>query len=323
MPKAPPQTPVSANPRVLVALPGQDAQPWVQALQAALPAAQLQVWQDHTPAATGWADWALVWRAPQAFFDAQPQLRAIFAAGAGVDALLRLRLPAHARVFRLLDAGMGAQMAEYVAQGVARFCRGLAQAEADLAQGRWRVPPLRRPADCRVGVLGLGVLGQQVALTLSHAGYPVQVWSRSAHRDSELHTVHGPDGLDALLARSDVLVNVLPLTAQTENLLDAHRLAQLPRGAYLINVARGAHVVDADLVTALRAGQLSGALLDVFRQEPLPPEHPFLHTPGLTCTPHLSARTLLDESVAQIAQQARAYALGLPVAGEVDLQRGY
>ncbi|GAB4398019.1 MAG: glyoxylate/hydroxypyruvate reductase A [Rhodoferax sp.] len=307
--------------------PNIDPAPWLVGLHAAMPQATVSVWQPGDLA----VDAALVWQPPQVFFDQQPRLRAVFSLGAGVDALLRLRLPPGCRVFRLEDAGMAVQMAEYVAQGVARQLRGLAQAEADLALGHWAQPPLRLREDCTVGLLGLGVLGRRVAQVLQALDYPVLAWRRSAGQGGNpsvepldgLAVFTGADGLDALLARSQVLVNLLPLTPETENLLDAQRLGRLPRGAYLINVARGAHVVDADLIALVRSGHLSGALLDVFRTEPLSPTDALLHTPGITCTPHVSARTLPGRSLKNIVAQVAAWAAGQPVAGEVDRKRGY
>jgi glyoxylate/hydroxypyruvate reductase A len=272
----------------------------------------------------------VVWAPPQAFIDEQPGLKALFNIGAGVDALLRLRLPPGMRVVRLDDAGMSVQMAEYVCQAVIRHFREFDVAEADMAAGKWAFRKPRSRADFAVGIMGLGVLGSRVAQALQVFEFPVNGWSRSAKPATGalagVHSFAGDAQLPDFLAASRVLVNLLPLTAQTENILNHANLLQLPAGAYVINVARGAHLVDADLLALLASGHLAGATLDVFRTEPLPAGHPFWPHPKLTLTPHTSARTLRDESVAQIARKIRALETGQPIsslAGVVDTSLGY
>lgn len=293
--------------------------PWLAGLQAALPQAQISVWQPGAPA----ADYAVVWAPPQVFFDQQPQLKGIFNIGAGVDALLKLRLPPQAQVVRLEDAGMAVQMAEYVCQAVVRHFRELDFYEAETRAGRWTLRPPRTRAEFPVGVMGLGVLGARVAQALAHFEFPVLGWSRSAKALPGVRSFHGPAQLETFLAASRVLVNLLPLTPETENLLNVTTLSRLQPGGYLINVARGAHLVEADLLALIASGHLAGATLDVFRTEPLPAEHPFWRCPQITLTPHTSARTLRDTSIAQIAAMIAAFEHGEPVNGRVDVQRGY
>jgi glyoxylate/hydroxypyruvate reductase A len=272
------------------------AEPWLAQLRAAFPQAQVELWQ---PGAAP-ADYALVWAPPQQLLDEQTALKALFNIGAGVDALMQRRLPPGVPIFRLDDAGMAVQMAEYVCQAVIRHFRGLDRVQADAREGRWQQPkPLRR-SDFPVGVMGLGVLGQRVLAALKVFEFPLLGWSRTPHHLDGVRTYSGPGQLNEFLAGTRVLVNLLPLTAETENILNRQTLSQLKPGGYLINVARGRHLVDEDLLAVLASGQLSGATLDVFRQEPLPAEHPFWRHPAITLTPHTSARTLRDESVAQI-----------------------
>ncbi len=295
---------------------------WVPALQSALPSAQVFAWQPGAPA----ADYAVVWKPPQAMLDEQaPGLRAIFNTGAGVDALLRLRLPPGVPIIRLDDAGMAVQMAEYVCQAVIRYFRELDDIEHDMRAGHWATRKPRLRSDFAVGVLGMGVLGERVARALAGFDFPVNGWSRTtkAQCTPGVRHFHGDGQLPAFLAASRVLVCLLPLTPGTENILNRNTLAQLPPGSYLINVARGAHLVDDDLLGLLDNGHLAGATLDVFRSEPLPQEHPFWRHPKLTLTPHTSARTLRRESVAQIVGKIAALERGEPVAGLVDAQRGY
>ena len=305
--------------KLLFCCAGTKPEPWIAGLRAALPAADVAVWEPGAPA----ADYAVVWAPPQAFLDEQPGLRAVFNIGAGVDALLKLRLPPTARVVRLDDAGMSVQMAEYVCHAVIRHFREFDGYEADVRQGRWSYRKPRSRADFAVGVMGLGVLGSRVAQALRVFEFPVNGWSRSPKALDGVGGFSGGEGFNDFLAASRVLVNLLPLTPDTQDILNRDTLSRLQPGGYVINVARGAHLVDEDLLALLDEGHLAGATLDVFRTEPLPAGHPFWTHPGMTVTPHTSARTLRDESIAQIAGKIRALEQGEPIAGIVDPVRGY
>lgn len=305
--------------KLLFCCAGTKPEPWIAGLRAALPAADVAVWEPGAPA----ADYAVVWAPPQAFLDEQPGLRAVFNIGAGVDALLKLRLPPTARVVRLDDAGMSVQMAEYVCHAVIRHYREFDGYEADVRQGRWSYRKPRSRADFAVGVMGLGVLGSRVAQALRVFEFPVNGWSRSPKALDGVRGFSGREGFNDFLAASRVLVNLLPLTPDTQDILSRDTLSRLQPGGYVINVARGAHLVDEDLLALLDEGHLAGATLDVFRTEPLPAGHPFWTHPGMTVTPHTSARTLRDESIAQIAGKIRALEQGEPIAGIVDPVRGY
>lgn len=298
---------------------GTKAEPWLEGLGAALPGAAIGVWQPGAPA----ADYAVVWAPPQRFLDEQTGVKALFNIGAGVDALLKLRLPPTALVVRLDDAGMAVQMAEYVCHAVIRHFREFDQYEDAMHAGQWafRKPRLRQ--EFPVGVMGLGVLGERVARALAQFDFPVHGWSRSPKAIDGVCTFSGAEGMSDFLAASRVLVNLLPLTPETENILNRATLSRLQPGGYVINVARGAHLVDADLIALLDSGHLAGAALDVFRTEPLPAGHPFWSHPRITLTPHTSARTLRDESIAQIVGKIVALERGEAIAGIVDPVRGY
>ena len=295
------------------------ASPWLQGLQAALPQADISVWQPGAPV----ADYAVVWAPPQQFLDEQQGIQALFNIGAGVDGLLQRRLPPGVLVVRLDDAGMAVQMAEYVCHAVIRHFREFDAYEAGMRAGQWayRKPRLRQ--DFPVGVMGLGVLGERVAKALAQFEFPVNGWSRSPKAIDGIRTFSGQDGFNDFLAASRVLVNLLPLTPDTQNILNRDTLSRLQPGGYLINVARGAHLVDEDLLALLESSHLAGATLDVFRTEPLPAGHPFWTHPRIVATPHTSARTLRDECIAQIARKMLALQRGEAVAGVVDPGRGY
>jgi len=305
--------------RITVCLTDNKVEPWLEGLRRALPGAEVGEWR---PGAAP-ADHAVVWVPPQAFLDEQAGLKGIFNIGAGVDALLKLRLPPGARVVRLDDAGMSVQMAEFVCHAVIRHFRELDAYERDAAAGKWGFRRPRLRAEFPVGVLGLGVLGARVAQALAAFEFPVRGWSRGRKELPGIACFAGAEQFDAFLAGTRVLVNLLPLTPETENLLDRRTLGRLQAGGYVINVARGAHLVDADLLALLDSGHLAGAALDVFRTEPLPAEHPFWRHPKIAVTPHTSARTLREESIAQIAAKILAFERGEPIAGVVDRLKGY
>ncbi len=295
------------------------AESWLDGLRAAFPQATVDQWAPGAPP----ADYAVVWAPPQQFLEEQPRLKALFNIGAGVDALLQLRLPPETKVVRLDDAGMSVQMAEYVCHAVIRHFREFDGYEADVSQGRWSFRKPHDRADFPVGVLGLGVLGERVARALRVFEFPVHGWSRSAKCIQGVVCHSGSDQLNNFLGQCRVLVNLLPLTPETKDILNRKTLSQLQPGGYLINVARGAHLVDDDLIALLDSGHLAGATLDVFRTEPLPASHPFWQHPKIQITPHTSARTLRSESIAQIAGKIAALEHGEWVAGIVDPVRGY
>lgn len=305
--------------RILFHAAGHKPAPWLEGLEAALPQAEVAEWVPGAPP----ADYAVVWAPPQQLLDEQPRLKALFNMGAGVDALMPLRLPAATQLVRLDDAGMSVQMAEFVCHAVIRHFRELDGYEADVRAGKWSFRRPRLRGEWPVGVMGLGVLGTRVARALQGFDFPLNGWSRSPKALAGVRCFAGRGELDAFLAASRILVCLLPLTPDTADILNRDTLGRLMPGGYLVNVARGGHLVEQDLLALLAQGQLAGATLDVLREEPPPPEHPFWRHPKITLTPHTSARTLREESIAQIAGKIRAMERGEPVAGVVDRERGY
>ncbi len=295
------------------------AEPWLQGLQAAIPQASISEWQ---PGAAP-ADYAVVWAPPQQFMDEQSQLKGIFNIGAGVDALLKLQLPDAAQVVRIDDGGMAVQMAEFVSHAVIRHFRELDAYEAETRQGKWSFRRPQSRAEFPVGVMGLGVLGERVATALQVFDFPVLGWSRTARDLPGVRCFSGAQGFEDFLAATRILVCLLPLTPDTQGIMNLANLSKLRPGGYIINVARGAHLVEEDLLVLIENGHLAGAALDVFRTEPLPAGHAFWNHPKITITPHTSARTLREESIAQIAGKILAMHAGKPVAGVVDRTRGY
>lgn len=296
-------------------------QEWVSALQQALPEHQVRAWDEGQ--SFGQAQAAVVWAPPTDLFQREPHLTHLFNLGAGVDALLPLSgMPDDITLVRMEDGGMAVQMAEYVLYYLIRESRDLGR-YADLqTQACWQpLPDIDRDA-WSVGVMGAGVMGARVAQACAALDYPVAVWSRSG-RSVPGAQVYAADQLDQFLARSRVLVNVLPLTAQTRGILSQALFDKLLPDAYLINIARGAHLVESDLLASLQAGRLRGAALDVFAQEPLPPNHVFWQDQRIQVTPHVAGASLLALSVQQIAGKIRALGRGEAITGVVDRSLQY
>ncbi|WP_151448843.1 2-hydroxyacid dehydrogenase [Lacisediminimonas profundi] len=307
--------------KILFYAPEGRPEPWLSELQSHLPDAQLRVWHegDQEP-----ADYAVVWHPPLALLN-HPGLKTVFNLGAGVDAILRHgeQLPAGLDIVRLDDAGMGDQMAEYVSWAVLGYFRRMPDFARQQQQAQWR---FLKPNDKRqfpVGILGMGVLGQRIAASLSHFGFQVNGWSRSAKSVPGVTSFVGDEQLDAFLGASRALVCILPLTPATEGILNRANLEKLPAGSYVINVARGQHVDEDALLALVQNGHIAGATLDVFRTEPLPPGHPFWSEPRITVTPHIAAVTLRQVSLEQIAGKIRKLENGEPIAGLVDRTKGY
>jgi len=298
------------------------AERWSAELHRLLPDLEIRVWPQIGNSSE--IDVALVWRPPAGLLASLPNLKLIAGLGAGVDHVLAdPLLPAGVPVVRLIDPYMTAAMSEYVQLQVLRLHR---QDPIYLAQQRehvWRERPQPNAAGRRVGVLGMGELGRDAALKLSVLGFDVAGWSRTERRLPGIACFHAAEGLRALLARSEILVCLLPLTPATEGVLDARLFAGLPRGAAIVNCARGPHLVEADLVAALDSGQVSAAILDVFRDEPLPPQHPFWSDPRILVTPHVAAATHAPTAAPVVADNVRRLRQGRPLLHLVDRERGY
>ncbi len=308
--------------RILLYRADGDIAPWAADFAAALPHADTVAWQEGVP--TPPCDYAAVWAPPPAMLADLARVKAVFLMGAGADAILKFgdALPA-VPIVRLGDAGMGEQMADYVAGAVLRWFRRFDEYEAQARAGTWQPLAPRRKEDFSVGVLGLGKLGLPVLRTLRQLGFPVRGWSRTPKDLPNVDCFAGMESLDEFLAGTRVLVCMLPLTPETDNLLDRARLSKLPAGAYLVNVARGALVAEPDLLALIRTGHVAGAMLDVFRNEPLPAPHPFWDEPRIAITPHVAAVTLREEAVRQIAAKIALLERGEPVADTIDRERGY
>ncbi|MBU5377464.1 MAG: glyoxylate/hydroxypyruvate reductase GhrA [Pantoea sp.] len=306
--------------------PTQDGDVWLRGMQRRLPQARVRRWQpgDDAP-----ADYAILWQPPREMLAHRAGLRGVFVMGAGVDDILaRLArypemLPPSVPLVRLEDSGMARQMQEYALCCVLGWFRRFDDYARQQQQAQWQpLPPIPRET-FSVGVLGAGVLGRSVVEALRPWGFPLRVWSRTPKRIDGVESFAGRESLDDFLRGAQVAINLLPTTPETLNLFDARTLSQLPQHACFLNMARGAQVVETDLLAALESGRLRAAALDVFQQEPLPQEHPLWRHPRVTVTPHIAALTLTDEAMDAITRAIGAIEAGERPSGCVDRQRGY
>lgn len=299
--------------------PEADQQSWLQALSKAMPDSEIVLWPQTSPE----AQFAAAWMPNDAFIQAHPHLRYLFNLGAGVDALLRLPLPEDLHIVRIEDGGMAEQMFEYIYYAVLRHVRQFGEYEKNQAQGLWQPFNHRSWSDYPIGVLGLGALGGYVACELAKRGLAVNGWSQSPKKIDGVKTFAAQTQFDEFLASSRILVCLLPLTTQTQGILNKRNLLKLMPQAYLINVARGAHLVEEDLLDLLETGHVSGAMLDVTKLEPLPQHHPFWRHPSINITPHVSAQTICEAAATQIAHNIARITENLSPLGLVNRQRGY
>jgi len=305
---------------------GAERADWWRALTDALPEDD---WIDPVVEGTN----GLRWREADIAVVANPQpgrlanctqLRLIQSLWAGVDKLLAdATLPRAVPIARMVDPMMNRAMAETAAWAVLSLHRRAFDYAAQQRQTQWRPLPQRRADEVSVLVLGLGQMGRTTALQLRALGYRVSGWSARARQVDGVASSAGWAALPSALGAADVVVNLLPLTDDTRGLFDRARLAQMRPGASLVNLARGAHVVEMDLLAALNAGHLAHAVLDVFDTEPLPATHVFWFHPHITVWPHAAAQTDLRSAVAVVAANIEAVRRGEPAAHRVDRSRGY
>jgi glyoxylate/hydroxypyruvate reductase A len=295
---------------------------WAEALAANYPELKTVNWPFKGDPAE--IDYALVWQPPKGELKRYPNLKAIFSVGAGIDHLASdPDLPAGVPVVRMVEPGLTAGMSEYVVLAVLNHHRFMLDYAAQRRAKVWEEIP-QLPAEARqVGILGLGVLGRDAAEKLKPFGFHLAGWSRSPKSITGVTCFHGSGGLDAFLGGTDILVCLLPLTAETTGILNAETFARLPAGAAVINVGRGKQLVEADLLAALDSGQIGGATLDVFQNEPLPEDHPFWEHPRVFMTPHIASMTVPQSAVRAVVANIQRLESGEALQHVVDLQRGY
>ncbi len=307
---------------MLFLAPELDTQPWVKHLQRQDPGLELRIWPEVGPPED--VLFVLSWKHPLGIMKRFPRLKCIASLGFGVDHVLRdPDLPAGVPVTRIVDAGMVDAMSTYVLAAVLSHTRHFNLYRRDQALKTWTARIPKHPHDVRVGVMGLGHLGSDAARKLHALGFPVSGWSRTPKSIDGVTGFAGEGDLDTFLSGADILICLLPLTSATQGILNCRTLSKLPAGAYLINAARGEHLMEGDLIAALESGHLSGACLDVFREEPLPESHPFWSHPQVTVTPHVASLTYPRDVAPQIVANYHRVRAGQLPWNIVDLKRGY
>ncbi len=273
----------------------------------------------------GEVDYALTFRPPAGLLKSLPKLKAVFSLGAGVDGILAdPEYPRHVPLVRFVDRTLSSELAQYCVLHVLMHHRQQRIFDRAQAERKWRqMLPARRTEDTRAGILGLGEIGALTAARLRDLDFLVAGWSRTPKHVKGVTSFAGEESLPAFLAQSDYLICLLPLTEKTRGILNANLFAQLPEGAYVINVARGGHLIEDDLIAALDSGHLSGATLDVFATEPLPETSPLWSHPKITVTPHVAAISAPLVAAQYVVDGIARFERGEPLQNVVDLNRGY
>jgi glyoxylate/hydroxypyruvate reductase A len=310
------------SPLLLVtSLPTAEEAAWLDALGAAMPGERILTASEGAPAQA--AEVAIVANPPIGSLAGLPNLRWIQSLWAGVDRLVLDDTLPDVPVRRLVDPTLARAMAEAVAAAVLHLHRDFPRYAAQQRTGTWRQHPVRPAGERRVTILGLGEMGRAAADLLGTLGFPVRGWSRSGAAHGTIPVASGPDGFAQSLAAADILVNLLPLTPDTRGILNAEAFRHLPPGAALVNFGRGAHVVEDDLLAALAAGALDHAILDVFPEEPLPPEHRLWTHPAVTILPHVAAPTNMATAAARVAAAVAEFRRTGHAPAGIDRTRGY
>jgi len=302
--------------------PNTDTRPWIRALTAADPELKVRVWPRDHPRQD--IELALTWAHSPGVLKAYPNLGCISSMGAGVDHLLSdPDLPRDVPIVRLVDDLLVRDMAEYLSLAVLSHFRQFDAYWSYQTKQNWQpLAPLDKK-DFKVGIMGFGQLGKAAALRLKAEGFPVLGWKNSPDSHADIKIFHGKNQLPDFLSRTRVLICLLPLTPDTLHILNLETFSMLPRGAYLINVGRGGHLKEEDLITALERGLISGACLDVFETEPLPLGHPFWAHPGIRITPHVSSQTHPGSVAPQVLENLKRLMEGKPLLNPVNKAKGY
>jgi glyoxylate/hydroxypyruvate reductase A len=268
-------------------------------------------------------EYLVAWEPPAGWITTFPNVKVLFSSGAGVDQLDLASVPAHIQVVRMVEPGIVQGVVEYVVMSVLMLHRQMPQYWRQQAAAEWRSLKAVRASAFRVGVMGLGVLGQAVLQLLGEFSYRRYGWSRTAREIPGVATFAGDERLEAFLSCCDALVCLLPLTGDTRGILGRRVFSALPAGASLINAGRGPHLDEAALLEALDSGRLSQAILDVTEPEPLPVAHPFWRHPRIMLTPHIAGSTQPETAALVLLENLRKHQRGEPMRDAIDRSRGY
>src|SRR3954463_12683263 len=297
------------------------AEAWRDSFAAQLPEMEIRIWPEAGNPAD--IEYLAFMRPDFGVLPDFPKLKAMFSRSAGVEAFIDHPNLPRCPLGKIEPAGGDPMMTEYTIMHVLRFHREMPLYQQAQANREWLRRPIVRPENRRVGFLGLGLMAKAPALVLKSLGFPVSAWVRSPRDGEEIPIFHGPDQFERFMSQTDIAVCLLPLTRETEGILCARTFAMMPKGAMVINIGRGKHVVEADLIAALDSGQLPHAALDALSPEPLPPESPLWLHPKVTVMPHVARRPTVRQLVAEIAANIRSIEAGGRLLQEIDKQIGY
>lgn len=306
----------------LLLAPNRNMDPWKEALHNIDPNLDIEIWPNIK--SKKHVHFIVAWNHPPNLLDGFPNLKTISSLGAGVDHILRDdSLPENVPVCRVVSGSLVRQMKEYVLAGVLNYQRNFLTYLIQRRNGKWESHPNKNPKDFSIGIMGLGKLGQPTAELLAKLGYNVGGWSRSEKNIEGIETYAGNQDLEQFLLHATLLVCMLPLTEATSGILNLDLFKKLNHPSYLINVARGEHLVEEDLIYALDKGWMEGALLDVFAEEPLPEKHPFWNRENIMITPHISSLTPPEEVAEQLVDNYKRVLSGMEPVNMVERERGY
>jgi len=298
-----------------------NAEEWRETFHAQLPDLPVRIWPDNGDVRE--VEYLAFMRPDFDAIPHLPNLKAMFSRSAGVEAFIRHPKLPKVPLGKVEPPGGDPMMTEYVVMHVLRFHRDMPAYQAAQARREWRRVKIVRPEQRRVGFLGYGMMAKPPALVLKSLGFPVSVCVRSPRKEAEVPIFHGADQLEPFLKQTDIAVCLLPLTRETEGIFCARTFAMMPKGAMVVNVGRGKHVVEADLIAALDSGQLSYAALDALWPEPLPKESPLWTHPKVTVMPHVARRPTVNQLVTEMVANIKSLKSGSGLLQEIDIGLGY
>ncbi len=294
---------------------------WRKLAVEAIPNLKWYVWPDVPAPET--VEALITWLPPKNYLELFPNLKAVFSVGIGVNQFSPSTIPAHIKLVKMVDPNINTMIETYVLSSVFMLHRDQFHYIKSQQNAQWLPLPLKLPSECHIGIMGLGNLGQSVANKLAQLGFQVSGWNRSVREMGGIDTYMGREQLSNFMSSLDIVICLLPLTETTLGILNADNFSKLPKGASIINIGRGQHLVEKDLLEALSTGQLEFAILDVFEKEPLPPGHPFWSHPKIHVTPHIAAITCDETAGIQLAKNLQRLINNQELVGEVDKSKGY
>lgn len=307
---------------IAICFNNKDPEPWRQFLQQKLTEVNIEIYPEITDKHR--VTFALCWKADKNILTQFPNLKVVQSVGASIDHLtLNQDLPKDITLSRIVDKRLSSDMYEFLLAGILSHIKGFSAYSQDKDQKKWVQRNYKTIPETNVAILGLGKIGALVGSQLANLGFMVKGWAQSEKDIPKVSAFFGELGLKETMKDADILINILPLTPATKNILNRQTLSLLKSGAYLINVGRGEHLVENDLLVLLDSGHLSGALLDVFRTEPLPLSHPFWKQENIRITPHVAALTQVDSAADIVVTNYRRMLAGQELMHLASLEKGY